>query len=103
MIHVGKAFRIVNCIVTEVPCSTIVDLLLVGNQVIDFLNISLEVTVVLECFILSDDSLRILVKPVGAGSEGSSASQKKQRATQKGFNVIIVFHNVHFSVFTVQR
>jgi hypothetical protein len=84
-----------NCIITKIPCSTIVALFLVGNQIIDFLNISLEVAVVLECLILSHDRLRVLVKPVGAGNEGCTATQKKQRTAQKGFDVIIIFHNVY--------
>ena len=67
MIHVRKAFRIVNGVVTEVPCRTIVDLFFVGNHVIDFLDISLEVAEVLECLILSDDSFLILIEPVGTG------------------------------------
>jgi hypothetical protein len=90
---VSKAFRIVNCVITEVPCSTIVTTLLIGNQVIDFLYISLKIAEVLECLILCHDRLRILIEPIGARSEGCSASEEEQRTTQQGFDVIIIFHN----------
>jgi hypothetical protein len=86
------ALGIVNSVITEIPCGTIVNLLLIRNQVIDFLNISLEVAEVLEGLILCHDRLRILVEPVGAGSDGS-ACHKEQRTTQEGFYVIIIFHN----------
>jgi hypothetical protein len=93
MVHVSIAFRVVYGIVAKIPCSTIIDLLLVRNQTIDFLYISLEVAVVLECLILSHDRLWVLVEPIGARSEGSTASQDKQRTAQKGFDIIIIFHN----------
>ena len=48
-------------VVTKVPGGAIIDLLLVRNQVIDLLDVTLEVTVVLECLILCHDGLRILV------------------------------------------
>jgi hypothetical protein len=78
MIHVSITLRIVNCIITPVPRSTIVDLLDIGDTVIYFLYISLEVAVVLECLILCHDRLRVLVEPVGARREGSTDSQKQQ-------------------------
>ena len=55
MVHVGIAFGVVNGIIAKVPGSTIVHLFLVGNQAINFLDISLEVTVVLECLIVGHD------------------------------------------------
>jgi hypothetical protein len=74
VIHVRITFWVVKSIITKVPGSTVVDLLLVRNQVINFLYISLEIAEVLERLILSHDRLRILVKPVFAGREGSRAS-----------------------------
>jgi hypothetical protein len=88
------ALRVVDSIVTKVPCGTIVNLLLIRNEVIDFLDISLEVAEVLEGLILLHDRLGILVEPVLAGREGSNSSQQEQRTAQKGFDVIIIFHNV---------
>jgi hypothetical protein len=78
VIHVSIALRIMNCVITPVPRSTIVYLLDIGDTVIDFLYISLEVAVVLECLILSHDRLRVLVKPVSARREGSTACHQKQ-------------------------
>jgi hypothetical protein len=82
-----------DSVITEVPGGTIVDHLLTGNQGIDFLNITLEISEVLECFILGNDRIRILVQPVGTRSEGNCAYQKEQQTTRKGFDIIIVFHN----------
>jgi hypothetical protein len=93
MVHVCITLRIMNSVITEIPCGTIVDLLLIRNQIVDFLDISLEIAEVLEGLIFCHDRLRILVEPVGARSDGSPAGQKEQRPTQKGFNVIIIFHN----------
>jgi hypothetical protein len=93
MVDMGISLRIVHSIITHIPSRTIVNLLLVGYKAIDFLDIPLEVTVVLESLIFCHDRLRILVEPVGARSDGSPAGQKEQRPTQKGFNVIIIFHN----------
>ena len=70
MIHVCITFRVVDGIIAKVPSSAIVDLLLVRNQTIDFLDISLEVAVVLECLVLCHDRLGVLVEPVGASSKG---------------------------------
>jgi hypothetical protein len=92
MVHVCIAFRVMNSVITEIPCSTIVDHLLTGNQGVDFLNISLEVTEVLECLILSYDRVRILIEPVCAGSDGYTSGQQEQRGTEKGFDVIEIFH-----------
>ena len=55
MIHVGIAFGVVDGIVAKVPGSTMFHLFLVGNQVIDLLNIAPEVAVVLERLIVSND------------------------------------------------
>jgi hypothetical protein len=88
------ALRVMDSVITKVPCCTIVNLLLIRNETINFLNISLEVTEVLESLILLHDRLRILVEPVLAGSEGSNSCQQEQRSAQKGFDIIIIFHNV---------
>ena len=78
VVHVCIALRIVNSVVTEVPCGTIVDLLLIGNQVVDFLNISLEVAEVLEGLILCHDRLGIFVEPVGAGCHEEGGKRKEE-------------------------
>ena len=78
VIYVRIAFGVVNSIVAHIPSATVVHLLLVRNQVIDFLNISLEIAVVLKCLVLCHNRLRILIKPVGARNEGSTATQKEQ-------------------------
>jgi hypothetical protein len=72
-------FGVVNSIVTPVPGCTIVDHLLVGDAVIDFLEISLEVAVILKSLILCHDRIRILIKPGGAGREAYTAAQKEKR------------------------
>jgi hypothetical protein len=82
-----------DSVIAEVPGGTIVDHLLTGNQGINLLNITLEISEVLECLILSNDRIRILVQPVGTRSEGNCAYQKEQQTTRKGFDIIIVFHN----------
>jgi hypothetical protein len=82
MVHVCIALRVMNSVITEVPCGTIVYLLLIRNQAIYFFNISLKVAEVLESLVLSYHRLRILVQPVCAGSEGSASSYKEQRSAQ---------------------
>ena len=55
VVHVMIAFGVVDGIVAKVPGCTSGHLFLVGNQAINFLDISLEVTVVLECLIVGHD------------------------------------------------
>jgi hypothetical protein len=79
VIHVCITFGVVNSVVAPVPGCTIVGHLLVGDAVIDFLEISLEVAVVLESLILCHDRIRILIKPRGAGSKAYTAGQQEKR------------------------
>jgi hypothetical protein len=85
--------RVVDSIIAPVPGSAIVYLLDIGDTVINLLYVSLEIAVVLECLILSNDRLRVLIEPIGAGSEGCTTCHKKQRSAEKGFYIINVFHN----------
>ena len=55
MVHVCIAFSVVNGIVAKIPGCTIVYLLLVWNQAIYFLYISLEVAEVLERLVVCHD------------------------------------------------